>query len=241
MPTLNVSSWIDIEMIADGEAEYPNLSCVLIGETQPITTVAGLQRLRIRSLALSIGSLGVVIFTVGFGLLGFQSYSNPNGPTLWPSFLIIIGSLVWLPAGIVYLGARWLDRQERLQAKRISQAPSSEKRISKAPNTQPLLPGMIVSNEPGYYKTGAYGIRIENLVLVVEAPEVAGSEKALNAFETLTLAPIDRRLVRGEMLSAEETAWLDRYHARVHATLSPLLDAATGAWLAATTRPLGQP
>jgi hypothetical protein len=131
MPTLNMSSWIDVEMIADGEAEYPNLSCVLIGETQPITTVAGRQRLRIRSLALSIGSLGVVIFTVGFGLLGFQSYSNPNGPTLWPSFLIIIGSLVWLPAGIVYLGARWLDRQERLQAKRISQAPSQGDQVNR--------------------------------------------------------------------------------------------------------------
>jgi Xaa-Pro aminopeptidase len=103
-----------------------------------------------------------------------------------------------------------------------------------------LKRGMILSNEPGYYKAGAYGIRIENLVLVTEAPEVAGSEKALNAFETLTLAPIDRRLVRGEMLSAEETAWLDRYHARVRATLLPLLDAATIAWLAAATRPLGQ-
>jgi hypothetical protein len=124
MPTLNMSSWIDIEMIADGEAEYPRLSCVLTGETQPIATVAGRQRLRIRSLMLGIGGLGVVIFTVGFGLLGFQSYSNPiNGPTLWPLFIIVIGSLVWLPAGIVYLGARLLDRQERLEAKRISQAP----------------------------------------------------------------------------------------------------------------------
>lgn len=122
MPTLNMSSWIDVEMIADGEAEYPRLSCVLVGETQPISTVAGRQRLRIRSLALSIGSLGVVIFTVGFGLLGYQSYSNPNGPTPWPFIFIILGSLAWLSAGVVYLGARVLDRQERLQAKRISEA-----------------------------------------------------------------------------------------------------------------------
>jgi Xaa-Pro aminopeptidase len=108
-------------------------------------------------------------------------------------------------------------------------------RISKL-GAAALKRGMILSNEPGYYKTGAYGMRIENLVLVVEAPEVAGSEKPLNAFETLALAPIDRRLVRGDMLSAEETAWLDRYHARVLETLSPILDPKTTAWLAAATR-----
>ena len=58
-----------------------------------------------------------------------------------------------------------------------------------------LKRGMILSNEPGYYKAGAYGIRIENLVLVIEAPKVAGGERPLNAFETLTLAPIDRTLI----------------------------------------------
>ena len=88
-------------------------------------------------------------------------------------------------------------------------------RISKLGST-PLKRGMILSNEPGYYKTGAYGIRIENLVLVVEAtPPVAGAEKPLNAFETITLAPIDLRLVARELMSAEETLWLDRYHAQV--------------------------
>jgi Xaa-Pro aminopeptidase len=112
-------------------------------------------------------------------------------------------------------------------------------RISKLGST-PLKRGMILSNEPGYYKTAAYGIRIENLVLVVEAPAVAGAEKPLNAFETLTLAPIDRRLILAAMLTPEETAWLDRYHARVAATLTPLLDGETRAWLAAATRPLGQ-
>jgi Xaa-Pro aminopeptidase len=110
-------------------------------------------------------------------------------------------------------------------------------RISKL-GTTPLKRGMILSNEPGYYKTGAFGIRIENLVLVVEGPAVKGAEKPLNGFETLTLAPIDRRLIAAELLTAEETAWLDRYHARVAQTLTPLLDAETRAWLAAATRPL---
>jgi len=99
---------------------------------------------------------------------------------------------------------------------------------------------MILSNEPGYYKTGAFGIRIENLVLVVEAAAVAGAEKPLDAFETLTLAPIDRRLIAAELLTSDETDWLDRYHARAAATLAPLVDGDTGAWLAAATRPLGQ-
>jgi len=110
-------------------------------------------------------------------------------------------------------------------------------RISKL-GTTALKPGMILSNEPGYYKAGAYGIRIENLVLVVRAAAVAGAEKPLNAFETLTLAPIDRRLIVAEMLTLEETAWLDAYHARGFATLAPSLDTETRAWLAATSRPL---
>ena len=110
-------------------------------------------------------------------------------------------------------------------------------RISKL-GTTALKPGMILSNEPGYYKSGAYGIRIENLVLVVPVTPVAGAEKPLNAFETLTLAPIDRRLIASEMLTPEEAAWLDGYHARVCDTLSPLLDDATRTWLAAASRPL---
>jgi Xaa-Pro aminopeptidase len=112
-------------------------------------------------------------------------------------------------------------------------------RISKL-GTTALKPGMILSNEPGYYKTGAYGIRIENLVLVVGAAAVPGAEKPLYAFETLTLAPIDRRLIVAEMLTPDEAAWLDRYHARVFEALSPLLDADSRAWLTAATRPLGR-
>jgi Xaa-Pro aminopeptidase len=112
-------------------------------------------------------------------------------------------------------------------------------RISKL-GTAALKPGMILSNEPGYYKAGAYGIRIENLVLVIAAAPVPGAEKPLNAFETLTLAPIDRRLIVPELLTPDETAWLDRYHARAVEALSPLLDADTRAWLTAAARPLGQ-
>jgi Xaa-Pro aminopeptidase len=102
----------------------------------------------------------------------------------------------------------------------------------------PLLRGMILSNEPGYYRAGTYGIRIENLVLVMEGMPVAGAEKPLNAFETLTLAPIDTRLVEPALLGAEETAWLDAYHARVREALTPLVDAPTRDWLARATAPL---
>jgi Xaa-Pro aminopeptidase len=111
-------------------------------------------------------------------------------------------------------------------------------RIAKI-GTTPLKRGMIMSNEPGYYKSGAYGIRIENLVLVVEAPGVEGADKPINAFETLTLAPIDRRLVLPDMLTAEEIAWLDRYHAEVARALAPQLDPSEQSWLVASTAPIG--
>jgi Xaa-Pro aminopeptidase len=99
---------------------------------------------------------------------------------------------------------------------------------------------MILSNEPGYYRTGSYGIRIENLVLVVEAPPVAGAEKPLNAFETLTLVPIDTRLVEPAMMTADETAWLDAYHARVREALVPAVDAPTREWLIKATAPIAR-
>jgi Xaa-Pro aminopeptidase len=110
-------------------------------------------------------------------------------------------------------------------------------RISKLGHTA-LEPGMILSNEPGYYKTGAYGIRIENLILV-EPREVGGGERPMLGFETLTLAPIDRRLIETALLSAAEITWLDAYHARVQHKLSPLLDEATRGWLGNATRPIG--
>jgi Xaa-Pro aminopeptidase len=103
-------------------------------------------------------------------------------------------------------------------------------RISKL-GTAPLKRGMILSNEPGYYRPGAYGIRIENLVLVAQAAPVADAEKPLNCFETLTLAPIDRRLIKPSLLTKEEIAWFDAYHARVRDALSALVDDQTRAWL----------
>ena len=110
-------------------------------------------------------------------------------------------------------------------------------RLSKL-GTAPLKRGMILSNEPGYYKSDAFGIRIENLMLVVAGPQVDHSEKPLNAFEMLTLAPIDRRLVVREMLSSAEIAWLDDYHWRVFDQLGPSCDAPTREWLASATRAL---
>ncbi|MCK1638429.1 aminopeptidase P family protein [Bradyrhizobium sp. 157] len=95
-------------------------------------------------------------------------------------------------------------------------------RISKL-GTTPLKRGMILSNEPGYYKTDAYGIRIENLELVI-GTDIAGAEKPVNAFETLTLAPIDRRLIEVNMLSATELKWLNDYHERVNRAVRPHLD-----------------
>ena len=112
-------------------------------------------------------------------------------------------------------------------------------RISKAPNGQALLPGMIVSNEPGYYKTGAYGIRIENLVLV--QPADGSAEREMLGFETLTLAPIDRTLVDPTLLDEDEIAWLDAYHARVRETLAPIVDPETARWLAQATQPIATP
>jgi Xaa-Pro aminopeptidase len=101
-----------------------------------------------------------------------------------------------------------------------------------------LRRGMILSNEPGYYKPAAYGIRTENLVLVIAAPEPAGAEKPLNAFETLTLAPIDRALIDAKLLTDKERHWLDSYHARVREVIGPLLEPDTRKWLEKATRPL---
>ena len=113
-------------------------------------------------------------------------------------------------------------------------------RISKMPNRVPLEPGMIISNEPGYYRTGGYGIRIENLVAVQDSPPLEGrdEDKPMLSFETLTLAPIDRRLVEVSLLTSEEVAWLDDYHARVRELVTPEVDAETAEWLEQATAPL---
>jgi Xaa-Pro aminopeptidase len=102
---------------------------------------------------------------------------------------------------------------------------------------QDLLPGMILSNEPGYYKTGEYGIRIENLILV-EPREIAGAEGEFLGFETLTFAPIDRTLVDASLLTPEEIAWWNGYHAEVLAKLGAQLVGADKSWLKAACSPL---
>lgn len=103
-----------------------------------------------------------------------------------------------------------------------------------------LEPGMIVSNEPGYYREGQYGIRIENLLIVAPAEALEGGELPMMSFETLTLAPMDRRLVDTALLSKEEIDWLDSYHARVYREIAPSLNSEEKKWLKAATAPLGK-
>jgi Xaa-Pro aminopeptidase len=110
-------------------------------------------------------------------------------------------------------------------------------RIAKT-GTVALAPGMIVSNEPGYYRVGAYGIRIENLVVVAPRPSPPGGERELYGFDTITLAPIDRRLVQAALPDGEERVWLDNYHARVRAALLELVGPDARSWLIAATAPL---
>ncbi len=102
-----------------------------------------------------------------------------------------------------------------------------------------LEPGMIVSNEPGYYKAGAYGIRIENLEVVTEARSIEGGERPMLGFEALTLVPIDRRLVATGLLTSEERHWIDSYHARVAKVIGPHLTGDDRVWLEQATAPLG--
>jgi Xaa-Pro aminopeptidase len=111
-------------------------------------------------------------------------------------------------------------------------------RISKLLSDVALRPGMIVSNEPGYYKADAYGIRIENLQVVTPAAPVEGGEREMLGFETLTMAPLDRKLIVKAMLSKEERAWLDGYHATVWERVGPLLEGEAKAWLEAQCAPL---
>jgi len=111
-------------------------------------------------------------------------------------------------------------------------------RIAKAVNTQPLLTGMIVSNEPGYYREGHWGIRIETLQVVTPPEPVAGGERPMHGFEQLTFAPLDRRLIDVDLLTPAEQAYVDAYHAETLARIGPGLDAEVRAWLALQCRPL---
>jgi Xaa-Pro aminopeptidase len=110
--------------------------------------------------------------------------------------------------------------------------------ISKASSAVPLQPGMIVSNEPGYYKAGAYGIRIENLQVVTPAADIEGGERPMLGFEPLTQAPIERRLIAKDLLTADELDQLNAYHAGVLDKIGPLLDGEAKTWLAHACAPL---
>ncbi|TYC51705.1 aminopeptidase P family protein [Rhodobacterales bacterium] len=108
-------------------------------------------------------------------------------------------------------------------------------RIAKT-GTVPLKPGMILSNEPGYYPAGEYGIRLENLEIVTEARDIAGGERPMLGFETITLVPFDLRLIETGLLTHSERAWLNRYHERVRAEIGPLVGAQQRIWLEKATR-----
>jgi Xaa-Pro aminopeptidase len=104
--------------------------------------------------------------------------------------------------------------------------------------TEKLLEGMMLSNEPGYYKEGHYGIRLENLIVVDPADSLPGGDIAMHGFETLTLAPFDSRLLRPDLMTRDELHWLDAYHARVLEEIGPMLDGEVLAWLEKATAPL---
>jgi len=113
----------------------------------------------------------------------------------------------------------------------------SPQRIAKT-GTTPLEIGMMLSNEPGFYKPGAYGIRIENLILV-EPRTISGGDREMLGFETLTFTPIDLRLVEPAVMNADEIAWLNDYHAQVREKIGPHLNAETRSWLEDATRAIG--
>jgi len=135
----------------------------------------------------------------------------------WPTVHVI-------PADVLAAVAR--------TAQRIAKASGGQ-----AGTGQELLAGMILSNEPGYYKAGDFGIRIENLVLV-EPREIAGAEGDYFGFETLTFAPIDKALVDLALMTPDEIDWWNTYHAQVEAILAPQLDGAALDWLKAACAPL---
>lgn len=109
-------------------------------------------------------------------------------------------------------------------------------RISNIPNTVALQPGMILSNEPGYYKEGAYGIRIENLVIIIPIESIEGAEREMLGFETITLAPIDLNLIDSSLLTVDEKNWLNAYHKRVENALTSLVHEETREWLREATK-----
>jgi len=111
-------------------------------------------------------------------------------------------------------------------------------RIAKLVNSQPLLTGMILSNEPGYYREGHWGIRIETLQVVTAPEPIPGGERPMHGFEQLTFAPLDRKLIDVGLLTRAERAYVDAYHAETLAKVGPLLDGEVLDWLKDQTAPL---
>ena len=111
-------------------------------------------------------------------------------------------------------------------------------RIAKVSSDVALKPGMVISNEPGYYKPGAYGIRCENLVVVRESTVASDDDRTMYEFEAITLAPFDLRLVEPTLMTEEEIAWLNSYHVEVREKLAPLLEGEALEWLQQATQPL---
>ena len=111
-------------------------------------------------------------------------------------------------------------------------------RIAKGVNTVALRPGMIVSNEPGYYKAGAYGIRLENLVVVKPETTLKGSDRNFLTFETITIVPFDRVLIERTLLNEQECTWLNAYHSRIWRELKDEVDSETRKWLEKAVQPL---
>ena len=107
-------------------------------------------------------------------------------------------------------------------------------RISKTSSSIPLEPGMIISNEPGYYKEAAYGIRLENLI-VVRVENIDNAEREMLSFETITYAPFDRTMIDIELLNQHEIDWINSYHASVRNILTPLLSEEVACWLKQAT------
>ena len=117
----------------------------------------------------------------------------------------------------------------------VHEGPQRISRLSEVP----LEPGMILSNEPGYYREGAFGIRIENLVVVEDAPRIAGGDdRRMLSFRTLTWVPIDRRLIDPAVMAPDERAWIDAYHAEVRHRVGPRVEGAAADWLERSTAPL---
>jgi len=113
--------------------------------------------------------------------------------------------------------------------------------ISTREGGMPFKPGMLISNEPGFYKAGSHGIRIENLVFVKEDGMREGTQRKMLAFDTITLAPIDARLIEPSLLDAKEIKWLNEYHDTVYKTIAPLVEKDVAVWLQTACAPLSKP